>query len=304
VFAKTPLGRKGFPWNSSYAYAEGDVIRCIDLDGGEKYVVTGTIWKGSDGKWLTNITTQTLNKPGPLGSGTLYNIKIDNYKYTDKGRKGNQFNAMAYIPSAEEQITKPKERSKWNKFWDGVLDGGASDKGSGGGNHQTFGIIITTKDDGMGSTKTGTGDNADFYDVIDNGLLGLLGGTGGQLSVSGLAEEAKRKVSKLVKGIDELSSGTESGVDSYEKTIEELVSSNSPSTTPANTPASTKPAAIEKTKTVIQENKPKSLPKISKDPGTQVAIYGRKDSIGKDGSIWDVPTLTPVKNNSTKKKAN
>lgn len=34
-----PLQTK-FPWNSPYAYAEGDVIRSIDLDGLEKYVVT------------------------------------------------------------------------------------------------------------------------------------------------------------------------------------------------------------------------------------------------------------------------
>ncbi len=31
---------KSFPWNSPYSYAEGDVIRSIDLDGLEKYVVT------------------------------------------------------------------------------------------------------------------------------------------------------------------------------------------------------------------------------------------------------------------------
>ncbi len=27
-----------YPWNSTYAFAKNDVIRCIDLDGGEKYV--------------------------------------------------------------------------------------------------------------------------------------------------------------------------------------------------------------------------------------------------------------------------
>jgi RHS repeat-associated protein len=30
---------KSYPWNSTYAFAENDVIRCIDLDGGEKKLV-------------------------------------------------------------------------------------------------------------------------------------------------------------------------------------------------------------------------------------------------------------------------
>ncbi len=29
-----------FPWNSPYSYAEGDLIRSIDLDGMVKYIVT------------------------------------------------------------------------------------------------------------------------------------------------------------------------------------------------------------------------------------------------------------------------
>jgi RHS repeat-associated protein len=33
--------RKDYPWNSVYSYAEGDVIRCIDLDGCEKLAVSG-----------------------------------------------------------------------------------------------------------------------------------------------------------------------------------------------------------------------------------------------------------------------
>lgn len=181
---------KGFPWNSTYAYAENDVIRCIDLEGGEKYIITGRIWKGSDGKWLSSITIQTLPKPGPLGSGALYDIIIDNYAYTSNGRIGTELNAYAYMPSAQEQLNEPKERSRWNKFWDGILDGGAKDKGSGGGSHQNYGIIFTTKDPGMGATKTGCGDNADFFDVVDiDGLKGLV--SGGRIWVMDASSLAK-----------------------------------------------------------------------------------------------------------------
>ena len=38
--------------------------------------------------------------------------------------------------------------------------------------------------------------------------------------------------------------------------------------------------------------------------GTTTATFGRKDSTGKDGSVWDVPTLIPVKKSSQKKGGN
>ncbi len=44
-----------FPWNSSYAFAENDVIRCIDLEGLEKYSVTDVTMNGEP---YVNITIQ------------------------------------------------------------------------------------------------------------------------------------------------------------------------------------------------------------------------------------------------------
>ena len=40
---------KSYPWNSTFAFAENDVLRSIDIEGAEKYIVTGCIWKGSGG---------------------------------------------------------------------------------------------------------------------------------------------------------------------------------------------------------------------------------------------------------------
>ena len=223
---------KGFPWNSTYAYAENDVIRCIDIDGGEKYVVTGTVWLGSGGTILSNIKTVELSKPGPLGSGIVYNIKYDTYEYSAKGRTGNQFNSVGYIPATQKKDTRNWFQKTWDNAWKKILDGGASDKGSGGGSHQAFGIIFTKNEDGMGSTKTGAGDKADFFEVQDNGILGLLGSTGGGLSVVEMAEDAGRKISNLAKGIEELSSGSEAGSKAFEKSVEVF---ESPTASPANT---------------------------------------------------------------------
>ncbi|MCX6324022.1 MAG: hypothetical protein NTZ41_07465, partial [Sphingobacteriales bacterium] len=39
-----PLSKE-YPWNSTYAFAENDVIRCIDLEGGEKKEIITRYWQ-------------------------------------------------------------------------------------------------------------------------------------------------------------------------------------------------------------------------------------------------------------------
>lgn len=65
-----PLGRE-FPWNSAYAFAENDVISCIDLEGLEKYF-------SSKGKML-----------GQQGESNEIRIVLDEYliRNFDKIRK-------------------------------------------------------------------------------------------------------------------------------------------------------------------------------------------------------------------------
>jgi RHS repeat-associated protein len=61
---------KGFSWNSPYSYAEGDVIRCIDLDGLEKFLVI-YLPEGNTGIARISITTV-----GNINSQTIENMKI------------------------------------------------------------------------------------------------------------------------------------------------------------------------------------------------------------------------------------
>jgi RHS repeat-associated protein len=49
-----PLTRE-YPWNSTYAFAENDVVRSIDLEGTEKYVKTYS-YRVSDGKTVVKVT--------------------------------------------------------------------------------------------------------------------------------------------------------------------------------------------------------------------------------------------------------
>ena len=76
---------KGFPWNSSYAYAENSVVVNLDLDGLEKIIYTYN--------WTNEKIEKTkivLEKAGPLGEGVLV-------KSNHKG--GNHYYYGNYIPN-------------------------------------------------------------------------------------------------------------------------------------------------------------------------------------------------------------
>jgi len=61
---------KDYPWNSTYCFAENDVIRAKDLEGAEKYIVTTMVHP--NGIKITTSTEQSV--AGILGEGTLYRL--------------------------------------------------------------------------------------------------------------------------------------------------------------------------------------------------------------------------------------
>jgi len=53
---------KSFPWNSTYAYAENDVIRNIDIEGAEKYDYKMTMTKQGNIEMTLAKTTDIIDK--------------------------------------------------------------------------------------------------------------------------------------------------------------------------------------------------------------------------------------------------
>jgi RHS repeat-associated protein len=63
---------KEYPWNSTYAFAENDVISCIDLEGAEKLVRTFA-YSISDGKTVSKvISNEYVKKEGVTKFGELF----------------------------------------------------------------------------------------------------------------------------------------------------------------------------------------------------------------------------------------
>jgi len=78
---------KEYPWNSTYAFAENNVIRCVDLDGLEKVIYTIVKSKSESGTVLTTVNVKTLDKPGPLGDGAAVVLNRYGKKYYLYGEK-------------------------------------------------------------------------------------------------------------------------------------------------------------------------------------------------------------------------
>jgi len=74
-FAVDPLANE-YPWNSTYAFSENDVIRAIELEGLEKYIVNIEKSWGKNKQQIITYEKVTLNPPGPLGNGVAVKLNM------------------------------------------------------------------------------------------------------------------------------------------------------------------------------------------------------------------------------------
>jgi len=80
-----PLGAE-YPWNSSYAFAENDVIRSIDLEGAEKHVKTFS-YTVSNGETVAKVVSDDYKQP----EGT--------FRIGFKGQTTKEIIAVAFVTS-------------------------------------------------------------------------------------------------------------------------------------------------------------------------------------------------------------
>ena len=99
---------KSYPWNSPYAFAENDVIRAIDLDGAEKYIVSeqelnrNTVVRGN----RTVTTASYLIKIAELRSnGQLVEM---NMQYLKNNSKATTKDILSYSVDAQGTISNVK----------------------------------------------------------------------------------------------------------------------------------------------------------------------------------------------------
>jgi RHS repeat-associated protein len=95
---------KNFPWNSTYAFAENDVIRCIDLEGGEKLEVNVTSSSSKDcaGTARIKISLDYMVVTSGVGAVTDAN-KLDAAQFNYIYKTGNTTLYMKSLPTPQNE---------------------------------------------------------------------------------------------------------------------------------------------------------------------------------------------------------
>ncbi len=110
-----------YPWNSTYAFAENDVVRCIDIEGAEKLNKTVTsepnTSTGEPGRATITITKEyKVVTEGPGAVSDAAN-RIDPVAFSNHYSRGNSVVFMTQLPTAtqEAQYLEKKKHIRWAK---------------------------------------------------------------------------------------------------------------------------------------------------------------------------------------------
>jgi RHS repeat-associated protein len=111
---------KSYPWNSTYAFAENDVIRCIDLDGEEKVitVIFSEPSKGKPGLAITTIFKTFHVVTAGLGALTKDDFSSQAAAFEKLAKKGNTTLFLKKLASSTSQAEEasPADIASGNYF--------------------------------------------------------------------------------------------------------------------------------------------------------------------------------------------
>jgi RHS repeat-associated protein len=110
---------KSYPWNSTYCFAENDVIRSIDLDGTEKRIVIQEIDNDNKLKIIHDwdLSRLSLTGHGDLGNGALFLTRLKNKGIT-RVRYSNYANENNGNPNETPSFITKKLSKDIRPFWD------------------------------------------------------------------------------------------------------------------------------------------------------------------------------------------
>jgi RHS repeat-associated protein len=113
---------KEYPWNSSYAYAEGDMIRCVDVDGGEKKVANQPIGYYNEENHTTWKSVKKIKgKESQKGAYAILRIVDENdanffVRKTRVSTADGGFTHMYHYWTEEPNSTGYSSEAKWEPF--------------------------------------------------------------------------------------------------------------------------------------------------------------------------------------------
>jgi RHS repeat-associated protein len=279
-----------YPWNSPYSYAENDVVRSIDLEGGESKIVNVKVIVDDNKQVVaTYKSVQNGNNCNKLGNGVLFKLTVQP-RVEINGRSGNAIVKSGKSMSVYYQI-----------------EGGLNFRPS-------IGLVVFGSGSGEDATMGGeVGGDAKILSVLDLNdentknlfeLVDIMGKLEGQEIMPG---EVSAKFPELVSEFSNLTLEEKNKKQSQSNTVEPNTSLENKKTATVGLPLKLDPTTLSPQK--IYPNPGKIyLPRTSTPWGTK--LYPGGDSIGRywhgkfpnDTIYFNPPSSSS--NDSTKNKAN
>lgn len=186
-----PLAQS-FPWNSPYSFAEGDVMRSIDLDGAEKQIVTIKLFYDHNKVVVSTYkSVENGNNKFSLGNGTMYRFVISP-ETEISNRSGNAI----MFAGKRADIYLDFSIGGLFKDWINKFDAGIVVFGSGSGKDAIMGGEVGGKKKVLATIDLNDEDTKAIFEMID-----LIGKDYSQhIDIDEMAE----KLPELIKGYSDV----------------------------------------------------------------------------------------------------